>query len=300
MFEAFPNELILEIFSYLELTELYRAFSSLNIRFEALLYTDNASLHARLPAKFNLPLEQFLHRINSITLINWHPKNVLPLLQSKTLPRLNSLTIESTTNLYFGPPTDDILHRIISFPELSRCTIDIPTTFYIHNYQLSTSTSIRYLKLQMITLDMLFFLLMHVPELSYFSVWLNSNGRRFDSQTYDPHYCCLKLKEMVLGLHNDISFEEVLFLLRRMPVLHTLRISGSVWDQEFLNYHHWKHLLLGEQLFPLLRQLRIKLAVRRISNTPIMDVLLPPFRKTVFRQAHFHVTDDQSWIYLKC
>lgn len=301
MFETLPNELILEIFSYLELTQLYQAFSSLNIRFEQLLYTEYTPLHARLPAKLNLPLEQFFSRINSITLINWDPKDLLSLLQPTILPQLNCLVIESSTHLYFGQPTNDILHRITSVPTLYRCAIDIPTTLYLNDFQLSTSTSIRHLKLNMITLDMLFFLLMHVPELCTLNVWLNSNGRRFDSQTYDPHYCCLKLRKMVLGLHNDISFDEVLFLLRRMPVLHTLEMSGSVWDQEFLNSRHWKHILLGEHLFPLLRRMKINLAVRRLSRTPEMRTLLLQFTRPIFRQTHFRITDDdQSWIYLKC
>ena len=300
MFETLPIELILEIFSYLELTQLYQAFSSLNIRFEQLLYTEYTPLHARLPAKLNLPLEQFLHRINSITLINWDPKDLLSILQPTCLPGLSCLTIESSTHLYFGQPTTDILHRIISFPTLYRCTIDIPTTLFLNDFRLSTSTSIRHLKLNMITLDMLFFLLIHVPELCTLDVWLNSNGRRFDSQTYDQHYCCLRLTKMIIGLHNDISFDEVLFLLRRMPVLHTLEMSGSMWDQGFLNPHHWKHILLGEHLFPLLRRIKINLAIRRSSQTPDMSTLSTQFTKPIFRRTHFRITDDPLWLYLKC
>ena len=300
MLEIIPNEILLVIFSYLELTDLYRAFSSLNSRFEYLLYHDYSLLYARLPAQITLPLERFSFRINNITLINWHPNDLLSILHSKFLPQLNCLAIQCSNHLYFGQPTNDILHRIVSFPTLSRCTIDLPTTLYINNFQFSTSTCIRNLKLSMITLDMLFFLLIHLPELCSLNVWLNSNGRRFDSQTYDPHYCCLKLRKFSIGLHSDISFEEVLFLLRRMPTLHTWEMYGSVRNQDFLIHNHWENILLGENLFPLLRRINIDLAVRTSMRGSDRRSHCLQFNKPIFHQTHFSTSCDRLWFYLKC
>lgn len=300
MFENIPNEILLEIFSYLELTELYRAFSSLNSRFEELIYNDFSLLSARLPAKLTLPFERFSFRINHLTLIDWHPTDLLSILGPEILPQLKCLTIRSSNPLCFGQPTNDILHRIVSFPTLSQCTIDLPTTLYINNFQLSISTAIRHLELSMITLDMLFFLLMHLPELCSLNVWLNTNGRRFESQTYNPYYRCLRLRTFIIGLHNDILFDEVLFLLRRMPVLRTLHINGSVWDQQFLAHNHWKNILLGNNLFPLLHRVKIDLAVRCSTNELEMRSLSSHFNRSIFRQAHFSTKCDQLWFHIKC
>ncbi len=71
MLEYLPNEIILSIFSHLELTELYQAFSSLNSRFEYLLHDNLTPLYARLTSKFTLPLNEFCSRINHLSLICW-------------------------------------------------------------------------------------------------------------------------------------------------------------------------------------------------------------------------------------
>lgn len=301
MFEYLPNEIILLIYSYLELTELHQAFSSLNSRFENLLYNNFTRLYARLPSKFTLPLDRFSHRINNLSLINWNPDDILLLLHSSILPQLNCLEIQSSDNLYFGQPINNLIHRILSLPNLSKCQIDLAPTIYIHDFHLPISKSIRHLKLSMITLDMLFYLLIHVPEVRVLNVWLNSNGRRFDSRTYDEHYCCLKLEKLILGLHNDISFEEILFLLRRMPILHSLNMHGSVWDRQFLNHKSWENILSGQNLFPLLNKINIDISVRYSNNMPRTSSLSSQFDKEIFRQTKFSITYDQMlWFHIRC
>jgi hypothetical protein len=184
---------------------------------------------------------------------------------------------------------------------LCKCQIDLAPTLYMNDFKLSISTSIRELKLSMITLDMLFHLLIHVPELYSLNVWLNSNGRRFDSQTYDPNYCCLQLKKLFLGLHNDISFNEVLFLLRRMPILHSLNMHGSVWDRQFLNQNHWENILLGKNLFPLLNKIKINISIRYSNNAPHIGSLSSRFNKEIFRRTNFSVTyDHMFWFHVRC
>jgi hypothetical protein len=289
------------IYSYLELTELYRAFSSLNSRFDNLLYNNFTRLYARLPSEFTLPLDKFSYRINNLSLINWNPNDILLFLHPTILPQLNSLKIESSNNLYFGQPINNIIHRIISLPNLKQCQIDLAPTLYIHDFHLPISMSIRCLKLSMITLDMLFNLLIHVPELRVLNVWINSNGRRFDSRTYDQYYCCLKLEKLILGLHNDILFEEILFLLHRMPVLHSLNMFGSVWDRQFLSHNHWENVLSGQNLFPLLNKIKIEISVRYSNNMTRMNSLATQFNKEIFRQTNFSIDFDQMlWVHVRC
>jgi hypothetical protein len=301
MLEDLPNELILLIFSYIELTELHRSFSSLNSRFEHLLYNNFTPLYARLTSEFTLPLERFFFRINNLYLINWNPNDILLLINELNLPKLNCLTIESSDNIYFGQPTNDLIHRIISLSNLSKCQINLAPTIYICDFQLPFSNSIKNLNLSMITLDMLFSVLIHVPNLCLLNVWLNSNGRRFDSRTYDRHYCCLNLKKCSIGLHNDITFEEILFLLPRMPVLHSFEMFGSVWDRQFLNQNHWENILLGENLFPLLNKIKINISIRYTNNVPHIGSLASQFNKDIFHRTNFSVIYDRMfWFHVKC
>jgi hypothetical protein len=301
--EDLPNEIILQIFPFLELTQLHRAFSSLNSRLECLLYDDYTLLYARLisSSSLTLPLFKFCFRIKNLSLINWLPNDVLCLTEPLTLPQLKCLNIESSNNLYFGQPSNDLIHRILSFPNLCKCQIKLSPTLYILNIQLPFSRTIEHLSLSMITLDMLFDLLIRVPKLRSLTVWLNSTGRVFDNKTYDQHYCCLNLQTFNIGLHNDIKFEEILFLLPRMPILHSLKIYGSVWDQEFLNQRHWENILSGENLFPLLNQIQVNLYIRCSANITNADFLYSQFNDEIFRRTHFSVTFDQMyWLYLKC
>jgi hypothetical protein len=301
MLENLPNELLLLIFSYIELTELHRSFSSLNSRFESLLYDNFTPLYARLTSKLIFPLERFSFRINNLYLINCNPNNVLLLLNELNFPRLKYLTIESSDNIYFGQPTNDLIHRIISLSNLYKCQINLSPTIYICDFRLPFSDSIKNLNLSMITLDMLFSVLIHVPNLRLLNVWLNSNGRRFVNTTYDQHYCCLELKKCSIGLHNDIKFEEILFLLSRMPVLHSFEMFGSVWDRQFLNQNHWENILLGENLFPLLNKIKINISIRYSNNVPHAASLSSQFNKDIFHRTNFSVTYDRMfWFHVKC
>ncbi|CAF0839608.1 unnamed protein product [Rotaria sordida] len=300
MFEYLPNETILEIFSFLELTELYRAFSSLNYRFECLLYNNYTPLYARLISNTTLPLEKFLFRISKFSLIDWTPNNVLLLITNSNLPRLTYLNIESSNNDYFGQPTNDLIHQILSLSNLFKCQIELSPTLYILNNQLPISHTIQHMNLSMITLDMLFNLLEHVPKLCSLNVWLNSNGRIFDSHTYREYYCS-NLKKLTIGLHNDITLQEILFLLQHMPILKSFEMFGSVWDRGFLNEQQWKYIILGENSFPLLNKIKINICIRYTANTQNAKLILSQFNQDIFHRTNFIITHDYMfWFYLTC
>lgn len=300
MFEYLPNEIILQIFSYIELTELYQSFSSLNSRFECLLYNDWTPLYARLTSKLTIPLEKFYFRIENLSLIDWLPNDVLLLLQQPNLSQLKYLKIESRNNLYFGQPTNDLIHQILFLTNLYKCQIKLSPTLYIVNQYLPFSSSIQHLSLSMITLDMLCNLLMHLSKLCSLNVWLNSNGRIFRSDDY-PYCHCSNLKKLIIGLHNDIKFEEILFLLHCMPVLHSFEMSGSVWDHEFLNSNYWKNILLGENRFPLLHKIKINVDIRYTTHVPSMGLISSQLNKEIFRRTNFSITFDKMfWFHLRC
>lgn len=301
MLESLPNEVILNIFSFLDLTDLHRAFSSLNIRFECLLHDRSESLTARLTPPLAFPIDEFASRILHLSMIDWSPDDLLALLQPSIFPQLLYLNVTSSSHLYFGSPTNNLIHRILSLPTIRSCEIQLSPTLYVIHGCLPSSASIVHLKLSMITLDMLFHLLMQTPNLRSIHVWLNSNGRVFDPNTYDPHYCCLHLTKLTLGLHNDIKFSEVLFLLPRMPVLRSLSLNGSVWDDNFLQADHWRGILTGQGLYPLLHRLNVDLSIRWAESRPPSNMQLARFTRSIFRQAAFSVVYDQShWIYIRC
>ncbi|CAF1121785.1 unnamed protein product [Rotaria sp. Silwood1] len=300
MLEELPNEIFFQIFSFIELTELYQAFSSLNYRFECLLYNNFTPLYARLVSNITLPLDRFLFRISKLLLINLSPNNVLLLIENSNLPRLHYLNIESTNNDYFGQPTNILIHKILSLSKLFKCRIKLSPTLYIVDNQLLESQTIKHMNLSMITLDMLFNLLKHVPKLCSLNVWLNSNGRIFDSRTYNQ-YNCLNLKKLTIGLHNDIKFEEISFLLEHMPILKSFEIVGSVWDRGFLNEQKWKNILLGENLFPLLNKIKINIYIRYTVNVQNVKTILSHFNQEIFHRTNFVITHDYMfWFYLTC
>lgn len=300
MFENFPNEIILLIFSFLELTDLHRIFSSLNSRLEYLLYNSATPLYARLTSEISLPLDIYLNRISQLSIVDWKPNDILELFHHCNLPRLNYISIESSDNKYFGQPTNDLIHQILYLRNLSKVKIKLSPTIYILDNELPESRSIHHMDLSMITLDMLFNLLIHVPELHSLNVWLNSNGRKFDKNSYQDYHC-LNLERLTIGLHNDIKFDEVQFLLQHMPVLHSINIFGSVWDPKFLDEQNWRSLLLGQNSLPLLNKININLYVRYTVNMQNVNSILSQFDDEVFYQTNFSIIHDQMfWFHLSC
>ncbi|CAF1118585.1 unnamed protein product [Adineta ricciae] len=301
MFENLPNEIILQIYSFLELNDMYRSFSLLNARFDSLLYDEFIPIYARITRQLSFPLERFLSRITYLSLVDFLPNDTLSILEQNAWTHLTVLKIASRSELYLGPLCHEMIHQILLLRKLRSCELELAPTIFIRDPHLPVSTSIKHLKLSMITIDMLFYLLKNVPELRSLSIWLNSNGRVFDVNTYDQNYRCENLRKLTLGLHNDIRFVEARFLLLRMPVLHSLKLVGSVWDDEFLNEHHWIVILSGEHSFPLLRKVNIDISVRWVQRLPNVDTILSRFQKRIFRRTNFTVTYDRKfWFYIKC
>jgi hypothetical protein len=300
MFESLPNEVILQIFSFLELTHLHRAFSSLTVRFEQLLHDQLAPLYACLTPDIVFSLEEFGSRIVHLSLIEWKPDALSPLLQQSVFPCLKCLSIKASNNLYFGQPTNNLIHQILSFPKLRKCKIKLSPTLFLRNEELPFSL-IEQLGLSMITLDMLFLLLIHVPQLRSLDVLLNSNGRIFDQHAYNFDYNCLHLTSLTLELHSDIKFDEVLFLLPHMPVLRSLKLKGNVWDDAFLNGNRWENILLGENSFPLLKKMNVDLSVRCTRSAPLPNTVHAQFNRKVFKRTKFTLASDRKlWFDLKC
>lgn len=294
MFEDLPNEIILVIYSYLELTKLHRAFSSLNSRFDGLLFGNFTPLYACISSKCDFPFERYAFRVKQLSLINWNARDLLSFLYEIHLPEIKNLQIQSLDNSYFGHPTNDLICRIYSFQRLYRLTLSISPTIYIGAFTIPACESIRHLNLSMITLDTLFCLLPCSPNLENLTIWLNSNGRILNTSIYSD-YQCSKLKSFAINLHNDVCFNEVTFLLTRMPVLRAFRIYGIVWDRRFLSHQIWEDIIMGSQSFPLLDKLYVNLSIRH------SDVFGSHFRRHLFERIKFKVYLYQNiWMKMEC
>ena len=134
MFENLPNEIILEIYSFLELSDMHQAFSSLNARFDSLLYNGFLRINVRATRQLSIPLERFIPRITSLSLVDFLPNDILSILEQHAWTHLTVLKIASRSELYFGSLCHEIIHQILLLRKLHSCELELAPTIFIHDF----------------------------------------------------------------------------------------------------------------------------------------------------------------------
>jgi hypothetical protein len=112
-FEHLSNELIYEIFEYLDIYHVYQSFFNLNKRFQYFL------INSTLPIKINISTiskSSFEHYLNDIIILNKHRINIL------------RLSNQFTVDVVFSPP-----RFILKFLQLKILILDNIKTKYLEN-----------------------------------------------------------------------------------------------------------------------------------------------------------------------
>jgi len=174
-FEDLSNELIYEIFEFLDIYNVYQSFFNLNNRFQYFL------INSTLPIKINistLSKSSFEHYYNDIILPNKHRINILRLSNPFTVdivfspPRfilkflqLEILILDNIKTKYL----ENILNHLISLPKLYSLIIHPidyirnPTFFYLQIFRLS---KLKFCQITYETKDDKQPLLIFLPEIS--------------------------------------------------------------------------------------------------------------------------------------
>ena len=299
--EDLPNEILLEIFSRLDAARLHRAFHDLNHRFDCLLYDRCLNLHARFDSSsLAVTPADFYPRIGRLALVNCSPEESLAVLRPSALPILTSVCVRSSGNEYFGRPAIQLIKQLLSFSTVRRCDIQLSPTLFFTEDDLPHCSSIQSMHLSMITLDQLLHLLRHLPGLRSLHVWLNWNSLPNSLHELRATDRFESLETLTLVLHNEIEMSEVFLLLRSMPHLRHLAMSGSLWDQAFLDVHHWTDLLMGSALLHPLDRVKADLQIRCISRQRSPQSICRHFR-TAFPGSHFVIRFLPSyWFEIHC
>jgi hypothetical protein len=280
--EDLSNELIYEIFEFLDLNHAFESFYDLNKRFQ------NLFVHSNLPIKINISSiskSAFHHyltdiiiphtdRIQSFRLSNSFAGDMSLLLnpimtnlirletliinniesnyieqvvnQLSSLPVLSSLTITSSDNI---KNQNDIYQKIFRLSQLKYCQLSIPTLRRLIPLSIAKNefSPIEHLVINnRVSLGQLNNLFSYVPKLRRLSLGYLDGYRA--SRTYTSSIALHYLSRVSLTL-SSVNFDEFEQLIKDFfSQIEVLRIGNNTnhsWfsDSEYLNADRWKQLI---------------------------------------------------------
>ncbi|CAF1296200.1 unnamed protein product [Adineta ricciae] len=288
-FEKLSNELIYEVFEFLDFYDVYRAFYSLNMRFRQIITNSTLPIHVNLSSRSKSTFESYnkdcilpnKHRIQSLHLSNpclydhtASPTHILSqFLHLQTLI-LNNIEVKHLAILM---PT---LTSLFYLSSLSIDPIDnepIMNAIYPHVFRLS---ALKYLRLsnknlschdslpvssneqspieylvinETISFDLLIFLLSHLPQLRRLSAHIRVLYTLLPNQIKAPSLKSNYLTHVSLGL-KSITFDQFeQLMINVFPLVEILYISiPPNTDSVFTDATRWQQLISSH-----LPQLRI-------------------------------------------
>ncbi|CAF2662233.1 unnamed protein product [Rotaria sp. Silwood2] len=292
--ENLSNELLYKIFDYLDVNELFEAFSNLNYRFEQLLnsplllfkmkfhltsyllYTNFYeqmklinkyqiySLYVYLPLRNNLffsslCINSSFTNLKFLTLNEVQPDVLLVVLSTlSNIPRLSSLTINNFNILKYST---DIYRIVFNLPLLKYFKFSTSNSDLLISLPTRTDeqySSIKYLVIDHhCTLDEIGLLTSYTPQLD--RLYVNKVAKNLHNFSGINLY---HLNSIYLNIYN-ITFNELeIFLIKIYSNLKTLSMKCSN-DTMFLNTHRWELLIMN--YYPELEKFYLKYC-DRISN----------------------------------
>ncbi len=282
IFEDLSNELVYEIFEFLDFHHAYQSFYNLNARFR------NLFVYSNLPIKINissiskyafhrylthiitphtdriqslrlsnpfaadmslllLPLMTNFIRLKSLTINNIEADYIEQIVnQLSSLPVLSSFSI--TSNDYIKNQ-NDIYQKIFSLSELKYCHMSIETRQYLYPLPIPTKefSPIEHLVINnKVSLDQFDTLLSYVPQLHRLSFGHLDGSRR--SRTHKSSISVNDLKDVSLKLYS-VSFNEFESLVTEFFCqVQILRLAVclarySFNGMEYLNANRWERLI---------------------------------------------------------
>ncbi|CAF1523959.1 unnamed protein product [Rotaria sordida] len=275
-FEDIPNEIIYDIFEFLDVHHMYTTFFNLNIRFQNLLTDSN------FPIKINLSLTSrstFEHQYKHIIMLNKHRISSLRLSNLFTIDmifspirivskftRLKTLHINNIQSKYVEKllkylaclsclssliiivvdcveNKNKLYRRIFRLPVLKYCKVTM--TNFVESEPLSIAIN-KYSSIEHLVINNgcylheLISLLSYVPQLRHIS--LHDLYGTFIEQT-ESHSVVFNYLTHISINKTNITFDELELLIRN----HFLQIQSLYFsknfDDEFLNANRWERFI---------------------------------------------------------
>ncbi|CAF2074315.1 unnamed protein product [Rotaria magnacalcarata] len=256
LFESLPNEIIIELFKYLEARDLIQAFYHLNSRFNCLIrslthliYSTNKNDNCILSYSFiytlviNTKIEDKLscfpniHRI----VLDYVTDDLITQFNSQALPYLEYLSVSHKVSPFYMP---DLRGKIFSneFPNLKSCYISRMKPAYTLR-EWTRSPSLRFLKLNDIDASIYTSILLACPNLYYLKFRLPERSKIESNIMLHSN-----LKRLLINLnHDEWPWDDNVLdgYLACVPNLEKLRINRSVSvDSNVMNFfQHYDWLL---------------------------------------------------------
>ncbi|CAF4264757.1 unnamed protein product [Rotaria sp. Silwood2] len=280
-FEHLSNELIYEVFEFLDCFHIYEAFFKLNMRFRNLLANSTLPIKINISSMSKSAYQKYYtdiivtnaYRINSLQLSNLFiydltssPIQILPkflqletlifdnveseylekLLRSlKSLPILSSLTINSLDNI---KNKNAIYHEIFCLPALKYCKVSLERNS--NDDDLLPSITNHYSPIEHLVinddmyLDELNCLASYVPQLRRFSIQLRPAYWKQRNKVHPPTLNHLTHVFLKMNYVNFNEFEQLVIDL--FATIQFLRISIiNNGDMNYMNNKRWEELILS-------------------------------------------------------
>lgn len=327
-FESFPNEIIYEIFEYLDAFHIYQSFWNLNTRFQELLMLSN------FPIKFNttnIPkslfqdyFEQFIksnrHRVLTMNLSNSFITELL-VKSSKGIKRftnLEKLLVDNINPTY----VEDIIAKLSSLPKLSSLILKLNNENSQSNISFARKLPLRVFKycVQPVNVDDLFarrsittncsssiehlviknrmndkdllIILSHVPQLRRLSV--DHLFRYYRRANQNLPNISKNLTDITIKLeHMNFDYFECL-IINAFSYVKALTITIND-DEKYLNAKRWERLI--SSYLPHLRIFDIRCAnfVINENDENACRSLMDRFSTRFWTERQWFFRHDHNW-----
>ncbi|UJR08601.1 hypothetical protein I4U23_012860 [Adineta vaga] len=292
--EILSNEIILEIFEYFDAYHLFKAFNNLNNRFNRLV--KDHQLNLKLNSKYIRDKDMFKSSIwspmaNSLTAITLiHDKHIrmfmfacresdLFALQSLRLRRVRIRKDKASVVKYISN-LKSLKHLCIqSIGEIDVLTLAIfcgNILPELKSYECTNSdeeTNVLFVwgsktKIEQMTIGCILYslsnLLIQTPNLQYLNMKLTNFGPEDTTLTSVPLPMMINLVHLKLEIHF-VSYIHLGDLIKSMPNLESLELSGSSMGEDFDNGYQLKKLI-GHLQVVILENLRCFTAALSIKT----------------------------------
>ncbi|CAF4169110.1 unnamed protein product [Rotaria socialis] len=266
LFENLSNEIVYDIFEYLDAYHVYQAFYNLNKRFRNILMLSSFPIKLNTSniskSSFHNYYEQFIvpseHRISSMYLSNPYIADlILPASENIVLfSQLKTLVIENIDLEYLENMLEHLAALSKLFRSLKRCVLSLNGIGICDSLpqNVGTFSSIEYLIIKNeVSLVELVSLLSYVPHLRHLSIGHLCHSYRERYKDFP-----LFLKDLT---HVNLKLQRITFdyfessIMKFFHHLQVLRISTS-HDIEYLNAKRWEKII--SSYMPQLRVFNIE------------------------------------------
>ena len=266
--EDFPNEILLEIFDYMRLNDLIRAFYNLNARFNSILFSSNIHLHILYPD--DMETNSNNQKLLTDLIINQRFISRLRLTHDRDIPNKNFINLSHIRSLILDTPTPKLIEQIIpknfpcleylrigyisgksqssrlaqdifsnAFPRLKKCSLNN----ILDNQQCTGSPFIRSLGIwsdnPRSIVERVLIALPNLLSLHLFLTWQETSVILDQPILHQHSY----LKYLKLHLYNRWTMDKLDSFLAYIPTVINLSLYTSYFDAHMVDFHWDFHQL---------------------------------------------------------